>query len=145
MAHWYYRGKTTAPVTIPNRGTVVITPRTRFEAPEAAVAHLKSLVVRLPDPPEKPVALQAITSSVPETPVQEAAPERRAVQEASLDEGPDPDHTSVVVESDPSESEFESDEFESESEEAEADQANDDPVQPAEKKKKQRRSRKGQP
>lgn len=134
MPTWYYRGKTTTPVDIPGRGIVVIRPRTRFEAPESAVAHLKSLVVRQ-DPPTPPASVEASVVSVLEIPAEAPAPERRLVQEAPMDEASDSDHSEDVVESDPS----------SQAVEAEADQADESPVSPVKEKKKQRRSRKDQP
>lgn len=53
--HWYYRGRVTHPVNIPGRGPIVLTPRSRFQAPTAAVSDLvrAKLVVRIEAPPVK--------------------------------------------------------------------------------------------
>jgi hypothetical protein len=51
MATWYHKGRTPFPVDTIDRGSVVIVPRTKFQAHEHAVAHLvkAGVVVRVAD------------------------------------------------------------------------------------------------
>lgn len=112
MARWYYRGRTTTPFDHPDRGPIVIEPRTTFEAPKSAVQHLfnKNLVKRMPDPAPKKTAPQkgsekkggsytppsssavaSKSSSPKETPEKSEYPARGSVQgsEGSIDEPKD--------------------------------------------------------
>lgn len=108
MARWYYRGKTPTPISHPERGQVILTPRMEFDAPESAVAHLKSLVVRRPDPapvvvsdpPRAPEVAPAIVSSPPVPPVVEVPKNRRSVQ-GEVEMGSDSAGTEGVLESEP--------------------------------------------
>jgi hypothetical protein len=72
---YYYSGRVTAPISDPDRGSVVLVPRSKFEASASAVHHLvkAGLCKRLPDPPKKvevPVAeVQLIAQAPAEAPV----------------------------------------------------------------------------
>jgi len=84
MQWWYYRGQVTTPVDIPGKGPTVLRPREKFQAPLAAVAHLKRLgrVVACKPPPEAKVATQEPKVAVPEPKSKPAPPkklEERAV------------------------------------------------------------------
>jgi len=82
MQWWYYKGQVTTPIDIPGKGPTVIRPRDRFQAPFAAVAHLKRLGHIVPCKPPKEVLRQAVvTKSEPEP---EKKLEERAVQPASV-------------------------------------------------------------
>ena len=54
IPYWFYTGKSTTPINLGGKNSIVLKPRSRFHAPAAAVSHLVSLklVKRLPDPPE---------------------------------------------------------------------------------------------
>jgi hypothetical protein len=82
MQWWYYRGQVTTPIDIPGKGPTVIRPREKFQAPFAAVAHLKRLGRVVPCKPPKEVLRQSsVTKSEPES---EKKLEERAVQPASV-------------------------------------------------------------
>jgi len=92
MPRWYYRGRNTTPINIPDKGSIVLRPRDRFEAPASAVARLVSagLVTRLADrvepkpeiatPPVKP----ASQSPTPVPVVQKAKEKMPAPEPASV-------------------------------------------------------------
>ena len=65
MAHWYYLGRTTTSVNHPEKGPMVLIPRSRFEAPQASVHHLlqAKLVKRLPDPPAPKLSAASVQTS----------------------------------------------------------------------------------
>jgi hypothetical protein len=92
MATWYYKGTTPAPVEIPGRGSVVIRPKSRFEAPITSVSHLvrSGLVVevvsqkRATDPVDPPVA--NVNHPPPEPSA--LASEAPQAEEASVEEKP---------------------------------------------------------
>lgn len=77
MQWWLYKGAVTTPIDIPGKGPTVIRPRDKFQAPFAAVAHLKKLgrVVPCKPPPEAKEA-KATPKSPPKPP---KAAEERAV------------------------------------------------------------------
>lgn len=56
MQWWYYRGQVTTPIDIPGKGPTVVRPRDRFQAPFAAVAHLKKMGRVVPCKPPKEAA-----------------------------------------------------------------------------------------
>lgn len=79
MPFWYYAGRVTTPINIPGQGPIVLKPRSRFHAPQSAVAHLlrtkPPLVTRLPDPPQKAEASTAEAKPAPAVaPVPEVPP-----------------------------------------------------------------------
>ena len=59
MQWWYYRGTVTTPINIPGKGPTVIRPRDKFQAPLAAVVHLKKLGYVVICKPPKEVSKQA--------------------------------------------------------------------------------------
>lgn len=71
MNWWLYKGSVTTPVVIPGRGPTIIQPRMKFQAPPAAVAHLKriGMVVPCKDPnPPKKEAPAPAAEPAPEVP-----------------------------------------------------------------------------
>lgn len=92
MATWHYKGTSPTPVEIPGRGSVVIRPKARFEAPIASVSHLlrSNMVVRVKDakPTTDPVDPQS--DAVSEQPVASApaAPEAPQEEEARVEAEP---------------------------------------------------------
>lgn len=72
MQWWYYRGQVTTPIDIPGKGPTVVRPRDRFQAPFAAVAHLKKMGRVVPCKPPKEAAPPK-TPPVPGKSVQERA------------------------------------------------------------------------
>lgn len=131
MAHWYYKGKTPTPISHPVRGSVIVTPRMKFEAPESAVAHLKSLVVRLPDPPIEAPKSAPVVSSPPVPPAVEETPQNRRSVQGEVETSSDSDGTEGVLESEPTSTQVDA--------EAEADRESTDSAPPAQEKKTQRR------
>jgi hypothetical protein len=94
MARWYYKGTSTANYNDPERGPRILTPRTKFEAPVAAVQHLiqAGLIKRLPDLKKKPVPALPVASE--SAPVQTSAPQDVAKSMVSKSE-PEPDPKEV--------------------------------------------------
>ncbi len=140
MARWYYRGKTPTPIAHPERGSIIVTPRMTFEAPESSVAHIMSMVKRLPDPPPTPevapvapIAASVVVSSPPVPPVAEVLSNRRSVQE-EVEGSSDSAGHEAVLESEPTSTQVE--------EAEEADRASDS-APPAQKKTTQNRVRNG--
>jgi hypothetical protein len=100
LPYWYYKGRTTTPINIPGVGPIVLTPRMKFHAPQAAVSHLmkQKLVARLPDPPvkEEPV----VTPEPEEKSL--AAPKSEAETQAE-DDSSEPESKDAVIPSQPAE------------------------------------------
>lgn len=80
MPKWHYSGRVTTPINVPGVGSVVLTPRMRFEAPQSALSNLirAKLVSRLPDDAE-------VTPLIAETATPAADQEQPAFTQVSED------------------------------------------------------------
>jgi hypothetical protein len=107
MPWWYYRGRVTTPVEIPGKGSTIIRPRMRFQAPLPAVMHLKNIGLVVACEPPATVRTEPIIQAKEERPqLPEEAPASKSDTggvEKALDR--DALGLSAVVASEPSEPE----------------------------------------
>lgn len=81
MNWWYYKGQVTTPIDIPGKGPTVIRPRERFQAPLAAVAHLKRLGRVVPCKPPKEVLKTAQEAKEGTEAPKSASPKEKKLEE----------------------------------------------------------------